>query len=62
MRRKKISNADIAGDYLNGMSMQAIAHKYARCRGAILYRLRRYGISSRRAGAPRGNSNARRKP
>lgn len=59
MSRPRISNAQVAADYLAGMSMLAIARKYARSRTAILYRLRRYGVRSRQTGAPFGNQNAK---
>jgi hypothetical protein len=59
--RPSITNAQVARDYLAGMSMRAIGVKYQRSRTAILYRLRRFGIPARYNGAPIGNTNARKK-
>lgn len=59
MKRPPVTNAQIAAEYIAGASTLAIGRKYQRCHSAIIYRLRTYGITLRRAGAPTGNQNAK---
>ena len=57
----KAATADLARDYLAGLSLLTLARKYQLSVSAVRYRLKRAGITMRRPGARRGNTNARRK-
>ena len=55
--RPKINNAQLVREYLAGASTLTLGRKYDRCHTAIMYRLRRQGVTLRAPGAPRGNTN-----
>jgi len=56
---KPVPTAMLIRDYAAGASLTELARRYPLCRSAIGYRLQRAGITLRRCGAPRGNTNAR---
>lgn len=58
---KPVTTAQLARDYRAGAGLNELARRYPLCRTAILYRLRAAGVTMRRTGAARGNTNARTK-
>lgn len=56
---KPITTLELAEAYRAGASLNDLARQYPICRSAILYRLRRAGVTMRINGAPLGNQNAR---
>jgi hypothetical protein len=55
---KAVTTAQLARSYLAGASLNQLARDYPICRSAILYRLRRAGVTMRPKGAARGNTHA----
>jgi hypothetical protein len=53
---KDVTTTQLARSYLAGASLNQLARDYPICRSAILYRLRRAGVTMRPKGAARGNT------